>query len=314
MYFVFNFPSVNMSQREYPCAYPGCKSVYTRQYEADEHYKTQHENLRYICGVCDREYENRGGLNKHLKSYPDHKTAPRLAQPMAPEAVNVTTDITPTVATNPIATSPPSLIQSATKPSTSAQQTNGATDVRRHAIVTTDSTPTAARSSVPASAIGQNPIANTAIDTAASAIGAPVVPRSAIVASDDTTTVATNPITTSPPSSIQSAPKRSAQQRNKSKGGKGLGKGGTRRHRKALRDNIQGITNSSIRRLARRGGVNRINGLIYEETRGILKGFLEKLISDAARYTELAHRKTITSMDVVYALKLNGHTLYGFGG
>lgn len=77
------------------------------------------------------------------------------------------------------------------------------------------------------------------------------------------------------------------------KGGKGLGKGGAKRHRKILRDNIQGITKPAIRkflyslnfspknnesdhtyhpgRLARRGGVKRISGLIYEETRGVLK-------------------------------------------
>mgnify|MGYP003345910314 CR=1 FL=1 len=47
------------------------------------------------------------------------------------------------------------------------------------------------------------------------------------------------------------------------KGGKGLGKGGAKRHRKVLRDNIQGITKPAIRRLARRGGVKRISGLIY---------------------------------------------------
>ena len=55
------------------------------------------------------------------------------------------------------------------------------------------------------------------------------------------------------------------------KGGKGLGKGGAKRHRKVLRDNIQGSTKFAIRRLARRGGVKRISGLIYEETRGVLK-------------------------------------------
>jgi len=33
------------------------------------------------------------------------------------------------------------------------------------------------------------------------------------------------------------------------KGGKGLGKGGAKRHRKILRDNIQGITKPAIRRL-----------------------------------------------------------------
>ena len=87
------------------------------------------------------------------------------------------------------------------------------------------------------------------------------------------------------------------------KGGKGLGKGGAKRHRKVLRDNIQGITKPAIRRLARRGGVKRISGLIYEETRGVLKVFLENVIRDSVTYTEHARRKTVTAMDVVYALK-----------
>ncbi|KAK4335619.1 Histone H4 [Rhodotorula toruloides] len=96
-------------------------------------------------------------------------------------------------------------------------------------------------------------------------------------------------------------------------GGKGLGKGGAKRHRKILRDNIQGITKPAIRRLARRGGVKRISGLIYEETRGVLKIFLENIIRDSVTYTEHAKRKTVTSLDVVYALKRAGKTLYGFG-
>ena len=98
------------------------------------------------------------------------------------------------------------------------------------------------------------------------------------------------------------------------KGGKGLGKGGAKRHRKVLRDSIQGITNRDIRRLAHRGGMERISGLIYEETRSALWVFLENVIRDAVTYTEHARRKTVTAMDVVYALKRQGRTLYGFGG
>jgi len=54
--------------------------------------------------------------------------------------------------------------------------------------------------------------------------------------------------------------------------------------------------------------------VIYEETRGVLKSFLEGVIRDAVTYTEHAKRKTVTSLDVVYALKRQGRTLYGFGG
>ncbi|KAF9594377.1 hypothetical protein IFM89_030979 [Coptis chinensis] len=59
-----------------------------------------------------------------------------------------------------------------------------------------------------------------------------------------------------------------------------------KKNRKVLRDNIQGITKSAIRRLARRGGVKHISGMIYEETKG--------------------------TMDVVYALKRQGRTQSNF--
>ena len=107
---------------------------------------------------------------------------------------------------------------------------------------------------------------------------------------------------------------RPEQTRGRGKGGKGLGKGGAKRHRKILRDNIQGVTKPAIRRLARRGGVKRISGLIYEEVRGVLRVFLENVIRDAVTYTDHARRKTVSSLDVVYALKRQGRSLYGFGG
>jgi histone H4 len=93
-----------------------------------------------------------------------------------------------------------------------------------------------------------------------------------------------------------------------------MGKGFAKRHRKQLRDNIQGITKPAIRRLARRAGVKRIGGGIYEETRNTLRQFLESVIRDSIHYTDHAKRKTVTAMDVVYALKRQGRTLYGFGG
>ncbi|KAB7502309.1 Histone H4, partial [Armadillidium nasatum] len=51
-------------------------------------------------------------------------------------------------------------------------------------------------------------------------------------------------------------------------------KEGAKRHCKVHRDNIQGITKPAIRRLALQSGVKRISGLIYEETRDVLKVFL----------------------------------------
>lgn len=93
---------------------------------------------------------------------------------------------------------------------------------------------------------------------------------------------------------------------------KGTGRHGQKRIRRVLRENIRGITKNDIRRLARRGGVKRISQPIYELSRGCLKLFLENVIRDAITYTEHAKRSTVTAMDVVYALRLKGHTLYGF--
>ncbi|EDR21687.1 histone H4 [Entamoeba dispar SAW760] len=107
------------------------------------------------------------------------------------------------------------------------------------------------------------------------------------------------------------------------KGGKGvtLGKGskgakasngGKRIRTKTQQDALKGITKPAIRRLARRGGVKRINGAVYDETRNVLKQFLEQVIRDSVTYTEHAKRRTVTAMDVVYALKRQGRTLYGY--
>ena len=97
--------------------------------------------------------------------------------------------------------------------------------------------------------------------------------------------------------------------------GKGYGKVGAKRHqKKQMRETIMGVTKPAIRRLARRGGVKRISALIYDEARTVLKNFLESTVRDAVTYCEHAKRKTVTALDVVYALKRQGRTLYGFGG
>merc|ERR1712083_365471 len=100
---------------------------------------------------------------------------------------------------------------------------------------------------------------------------------------------------------------------------KGMGKHGGhggKRHptgKKTTRSTIDGITKPAIRRLCRRGGVKRISSFIYDDTRAVLRSFLEQVVRDAVTYTEHARRKTVTAMDVVYALKRQGRTLYGFG-
>lgn len=88
-----------------------------------------------------------------------------------------------------------------------------------------------------------------------------------------------------------------------------------RRHaqrRSVVRDSLQGITVADIRRLARRGGVKRMTGSIVTEARGALRAFLHNMLQDAVVYTTHAHRNTVSTLDVVLALKRQGTHLYGF--
>ncbi|KAK6332329.1 hypothetical protein TWF696_003047 [Orbilia brochopaga] len=83
-------------------------------------------------------------------------------------------------------------------------------------------------------------------------------------------------------------------------------------HRRILIDNIKGVTQPAIRRMARRGGVKRISAGIYDAVRVILKARLEKLVRDCVMYCEHARRRTVTVSDVIFALKVNGTPIYGF--
>jgi len=74
------------------------------------------------------------------------------------------------------------------------------------------------------------------------------------------------------------------------------------------------ITNGAIRRLARRGGVKRISYASHAHVRDYVDDFLGQVVRDSLTYTQHRKGKTITAMDVVYALKKNGRVIYGYGG
>lgn len=88
--------------------------------------------------------------------------------------------------------------------------------------------------------------------------------------------------------------------------------------KKAVRPDIKQapegiITNGAIRRLARRGGVKRISFATHDSVKEYITDFLERVVRDSLTFTEHARRRTISAMDVVYALKKNGRVLYGYG-
>ena len=58
--------------------------------------------------------------------------------------------------------------------------------------------------------------------------------------------------------------------------------------------------------------LSEVSPLLFQ-IRAVLRVFLENVMRDAVTYTEHAKRKTVMATDVVYALKRQGKTLYGFG-
>ena len=56
----------------------------------------------------------------------------------------------------------------------------------------------------------------------------------------------------------------------------------------------------------------RISGNVYEEGCGIFKVFLEEVIKDVVIFCQYNECKTVTTIDVIYALKRHGLHLYGF--
>merc|ERR1711907_754343 len=71
------------------------------------------------------------------------------------------------------------------------------------------------------------------------------------------------------------------------------------RHRKLLRDSIDGVTRPAIRRMARRGGVKRLASLSYKAVRSVLRQFLHRLLHDVVAYTGHGKRKTVLPQDVI---------------
>lgn len=77
-----------------------------------------------------------------------------------------------------------------------------------------------------------------------------------------------------------------------------------------MRNNLKGITNGDIRRLARQGGVKRMKPAVCDEMRDALKDFLTSVVGKAVTIMEYGRRRTVTEADILIALKHEGVTLY----
>jgi histone H4 len=76
--------------------------------------------------------------------------------------------------------------------------------------------------------------------------------------------------------------------------------------RRILRDNIQGITKPAIQRAAHQAGIKTLDGLCYEEMRGILMDHLQDTVGASLTYTRGRMAKTVSQNDVVNGVK-NSH-------
>merc|ERR1712000_617492 len=93
---------------------------------------------------------------------------------------------------------------------------------------------------------------------------------------------------------------------------KGKSAGAGKRVKKVLKANASSVSQGSIRRLARRGGVKRIAGPVYGEVRDVLRRFVDGVVRDATAYTEHAKHKTVSVQDIIAALRKRGRAIYGF--
>lgn len=82
--------------------------------------------------------------------------------------------------------------------------------------------------------------------------------------------------------------------------------GGVQKHRKILRDNIQGITKPALQRLCHRAGVKRISDDIYEVLRVNIKLYMEEILRKVVIFTEREQRRTVKVKDLEAALNIMG--------
>lgn len=87
-----------------------------------------------------------------------------------------------------------------------------------------------------------------------------------------------------------------------------------KRHRKLLRDNIQGVTKPAIQRLCRRAGIKFVSGMLYDEVRSVLKIKLENVLRSTVTFTDHSRRKTIQTGDVLNGIQASGGGLLATSG
>lgn len=84
------------------------------------------------------------------------------------------------------------------------------------------------------------------------------------------------------------------------------------KHRKILRDSIQGVTKPAIQRLCRRAGVKSASSVVYYDIRALILSYLQSLMKIVVEFSKVNRRKVIMVEDVINALGVQG-TKLAFG-
>ena len=94
---------------------------------------------------------------------------------------------------------------------------------------------------------------------------------------------------------------------------KGFVKSGRINAKRHEKDNrIKFFSKLTIRKLARRGGIQTISEMVYNESCRQLIVFLNNVIRDSIENTEREKRNTVTLNGVINVLKRQGQTIRGF--
>jgi histone H4 len=75
------------------------------------------------------------------------------------------------------------------------------------------------------------------------------------------------------------------------------------RHRKFLRDNIQGITKPALRRILLKAAVRRVENPVYDELRALLFNHVQKIVAAGLTNMQGARRKTLTVRDAARGIE-----------
>ncbi|KAH6607563.1 hypothetical protein Trco_003876 [Trichoderma cornu-damae] len=79
-------------------------------------------------------------------------------------------------------------------------------------------------------------------------------------------------------------------------------------------ENVLGIKKPALRRLARRGGIDKITEEVFQEARDAMTDYVKEVMKDIVESVEARGANIVTMDDVKYGIDRRGQTSIGFVG